>query len=150
MAAPDSVRSRHTKTHQFFRPERDEDRPLERLDDEPELERTPDERDELPLDLRTVPEDLDELPLELRTPDERDELPLDLRTLPEEREELPEDRPTDVPRLDEPVDRPMPDVRERVLALRPTEDPLRLVVRDGTAREPVELDVARVRVVVVP
>ena len=142
MAAPDHIRSRHQQDHLFLRPERDEERPLERLEDDPELERTPEERDELPLDRRTVP-------------DERDELPVERLTLPDERDELPEDRRTDEPLFEDPVERPIPEVRERVLALRPTAEPVRLLVREGTARVPeVRVPevrvVERVRVVVVP
>jgi len=96
--------------NQLLRPEREEDRPLERLeeDEDPEL-LAPDERDELPLE-RLTPDERDELPLERLTPDERDELPLERLT---------------------------PDERERVLLLFPTLVPERPVEREGTARLPV-------------
>jgi len=106
-----------------LRPEREEDRPLERLeeDEDPEL-LAPDERDELPLE-RLTPDERDELPLERLTPDERDELPLE-RLTPDERDVLPLERLT-------------PDERERVLLLFPTLVPERPVEREGTARLPV-------------
>ena len=109
--------------NQLFRPEREEERPLERLDEPLELERAPEEREDDPL--------------ERLTPDERDEEPVDRRT------------PEDLDPLDEPEERPTPDeleppvrertagVRERVVLLRPTPDPVRLVVLEGTARLPV-------------
>lgn len=105
--------------HQLLRPERDEERPLERLEeeDEPEL-RAPDEREELP-DERLTPDERDELPVERLTPEDRDELP---------------------------VERLTPDERERVLEVLPTAEPVRLVVRDGTALLPLPL-VRLVRVV---
>ncbi|NBW93855.1 MAG: hypothetical protein EBR20_05760 [Bacteroidetes bacterium] len=104
--------------HQLLRPLRDE-LPLERLEeeDEPEL-RAPDEREELPL--------------ERLTPDEREELPVE-RLTPEERVELP-------------VGRLTPEDRDGVLEVRPTDEPVRDVPRDGTALLPLPL-VRLVRVV---
>ncbi|MGA1495389.1 MAG: hypothetical protein ACO37D_08340, partial [Rhodothermales bacterium] len=109
--------------NQLLRPEREEDRPLERLeeDEDPEL-LAPDERDELPLE-RLTPDERDELPLERLTPDERDELPLE-RLTPDERDVLPLERLT-------------PDEGERLLPLFPTLVPERPVEREGTARLPV-------------
>lgn len=98
---------------QLFRPEREEeeDRPLERLD-------------ELELPLERAPEELEDDPLERLTPEERGG-GLDERPTPLEDEE--------------PLVRARtPDEDERVLELRPTADPVRLVVREGTARLPVE------------
>jgi hypothetical protein len=84
-------------------------------------------RDELPLERL---EEVDEP--ELRAPDDREELPLE-RLTPEERDELPEERLT-------------PEVRERVSDVLPTDEPVRDVLRDGTARLPLPL-VRLVRVV---
>jgi len=119
-----------------LRPEREEDRPLERLeeDEDPEL-LAPDERDELPLE-RLTPDERDELPLERLTPDERDELPLE-RLTPDERDELPLERLTPDERDELPLERLTPDERERVLLLFPTLVPERPVEREGTARLPV-------------
>ena len=92
------------------------------------------EEEERPLERLDDPE----LPLE-RVPEEP-ELLLERPTL-EERGGLVE-RPVELPL----VRGRTPDEEERVLELRPTAEPVRLVVRDGTARLPDELpvrDVAR-------